>query len=54
MAPRDLVRAYMWWFRSSMMGTERAGEMLAGLGAEMTAEQIAEAKRRADAWRPGS
>ncbi len=53
-APRDLVRAYMWFYRSSMMGTERAGEMLTGLGAQMTAEQIAEAKRRADAWRPGS
>ena len=52
--PKDLVRAYMWFYRSSMLGTEQAGAMLTGLAAQMTAEQIAEAKRRADEWRPGA
>ncbi len=53
-APKDPVRAYMWFHLSSMMGTEQAGEILAGLAAEMTAGQIAEAKRLADTWRPGA
>ncbi len=52
--PKDLVRAYMWLHRASMMGTEQAGDALSALAAEMTAEQIAEAKRLADAWRPGT
>jgi TPR repeat protein len=51
---RDPVRAYMWFHRSSMMGTERAGERLTALAGEMTPAQIAEAKRLADAWRPGT
>ncbi len=51
--PKDPVLAYMWFYRSSMMGTEQAGDRLTALAAEMTAEQIAEARRLADAWRPG-
>jgi len=52
--PKDLVRAYLWLHRASMMGTEQAGDALSALAAEMTAEQIAEAKRLADAWVPGT
>ena len=51
--PKDPVHAYMWLHRASMMGTEQAGDGLKTLAAEMTAAQIAEAKRLADAWRPG-
>ncbi len=51
---KDPVRAYMWFYRASMTGTEQVSEGLGLLAAEMTAEQIAEAKRLADAWRPGT
>jgi hypothetical protein len=43
----------MWYYRASMMGTEQATRHLTDLAAGMTAEQIATAKRLADAWRPG-
>ena len=52
--PKEPVRADMWFYRSSMMGTEQAGERLAALAGEMTPAQIAEARRLADAWRPGT
>jgi hypothetical protein len=44
----------MWLYRSSMMGAEQAGAMLKVLSADMTGAEIAEAKRLADAWRPGA
>jgi TPR repeat protein len=52
--PRDPVRAYMWFYRASMMGIEQADADLTALARELTPEQIAEAKRLADEWRPGS
>ena len=52
--PKDPVRAYMWFYRASMMGTEQAGDRLTLLEAEMTTEQISDAKRLADAWWPGA
>jgi len=51
---KDLVRAYMWFHLASMMGNEQAGKVLTGLAREMTAAEIAAAKRLADAWQPGS
>jgi TPR repeat protein len=52
--PKDAVRAYMWLHRASMMGIEQADGSLQMLAGEMTAEQIAEAKRLAAAWKPGA
>ena len=47
-----LVLAYKWVHLASMQGTENAGPTLKGLTLQMTREQIADAKRRAAAWRP--
>lgn len=50
---KDPVRAYMWYYRAAMLGTEQVAGQLTELARGMTAEQIAKAKRLADAWRPG-
>ena len=49
-----LVMVYKWFHLASMQGTENAAPMQKGLSLKMTKEQIADAKRRAAAWRPGN
>ena len=48
---RDLVQAYLWLSLAAEAGDESAGDSLARLGGEMSAEQVAEARRRLRQWR---
>lgn len=48
--PEDSVTSYMWFLLAREAGDPIAPEFLAGLEANLTKEQIAEAKRRANEW----
>ncbi len=48
---RDLVQAYLWLSLAAQAGDKSAGDSLARLGGEMTADQVAEARRRLRQWR---
>ncbi len=48
---RDLVQAYLWLSLAAAAGDETAGDGLARLGGEMTADQVAEARRLLRQWR---
>ena len=52
--PKDIVAAYMWFSLSAARGNSQAGEYRDNLAREMKPAQIAEAKARAEAWRPTS
>ena len=49
--PRDYVQAYLWLSLAAEAGDESAGDRLARLGGEMTADQVAEARRLLRDWR---
>ena len=49
--PRDYVEAYMWFCLSSRQGLEDAREWQNGLDEILTADEIATARERANAWR---
>ncbi len=51
--PTDLTEAYTWYRLALLNGEISAAEDMARLEAQLTPEQIAEAERRASAWRPG-
>ncbi len=48
---RDLVQAYLWLSLAAEAGDKSAGDRLARLGGEMTADQVAEARWRLRQWR---
>jgi len=50
--PKDYVRAHMWFSISAQQGNRNAGIHLEGLAPLMTPEQIAEAERLAEEWKP--
>lgn len=47
---KDEVEAYKWWFLAGEQGEEVARRNLTKLEGELTREQVAEGKRRADEW----
>lgn len=47
-----LILAYKWFHLAAMQGADNANGFMADLAKKMTADQIADAKRRADAWQP--
>ena len=50
--PKDLVQAKMWLLLAAKYGNKRAAINDEEISKEMTDEQIAEAERLAEAWRP--
>lgn len=50
--PRDYVQAYMWASLSAAQGHQDGAKNRDGVAKGMNPAQIAEAKRRASAWRP--
>jgi uncharacterized protein len=50
--PKDLVTAMMWLDVAAAQGYEEALEQQGILAKHMTSEQIDEAKKRADGWKP--
>lgn len=56
--PRDLVQAYMWLSLATSGTTGADSDSIAeyrdAAAAHMTAEQIAEARRRTSEWKPGT
>lgn len=48
---RDLVQAYLWLSLAAQVGDKSAGDGLTRLGGEMTADQVAEARRLLGQWR---
>ncbi len=48
---RDLVQAYLWLSLAAEAGDESAGDRLARLDGELSADQVAEARRRLRQWR---
>jgi uncharacterized protein len=51
-APRDLVRAHMWFNLSAAQGAQRAVKALELIAKDMTPVQIAEAQKLAREWKP--
>lgn len=51
-APVDLVEAYKWFSLAVAAGHEESGQNLQAVIDVMTADEIAEGKRRVEAWRP--
>lgn len=51
---RDAVTAYMWLSLSAAQGNKKAIKGLDEIAPYVTAAQIAEAKKRAGAWKPGA
>ncbi len=49
---QNYIQAYKWATIAEKLGADSAGATREKLAAKMTAEQIAEATREADAWRP--
>jgi TPR repeat protein len=49
-APRDFVQAYMWVNVAAVGGNKRVAQFRDSLEYKMTAEQLAEAQKRAAAW----
>jgi TPR repeat protein len=52
-AEKDLLAAYM-WCTLALNGTEGALNFIETIAKEMTPEQIAEAQKRAEDWKPVS
>jgi TPR repeat protein len=50
--PQDLVGAYQWFALVARAGHDKGREGLAEVARLMTPAQIAEGRRRAEAWRP--
>lgn len=50
--PKDNVKAYMWYSLAVATGAQRAPEFLEKIAQKMTTEQIDEAKRLANEWKP--
>jgi uncharacterized protein len=51
-ATRNYIEAYVWFSRSAAQGNERAKSNLDIIEKRMTPTQIAEAQKRAAAWKP--
>jgi TPR repeat protein len=50
---RDPVRAWVWYSLAAQKGDALATEQLSKVTAELTPEQLEEAKRQLEAWQPG-
>ena len=50
--PQDYVEAHKWLNLAGAGGDKNAAQILSGVEGNMTREQIAEAQRRAAAWKP--
>ena len=52
--PKDLVSAQMYFYLAGARGHEKARRARDDLEKQMTPEQIREAQKRADEWKPKS
>ena len=50
--PQDYIVAHMWYNLAGAQGNEDAINLRNDLSKKMTADQVAEAQRRASAWKP--
>ena len=51
---RDNIQAYVWYELAASQGSSVAARVKEILAEKMTSEQIAEARRLANDWQPGS